>query len=124
MQFIRTALRAVGIVFLAIALAAFWFAPTGAGAAVRTSASGGLSRLRARAAAGGMNTGPVGQFLATYRTFTRVVVVAIGALAYLGLDHPTGTNAITIIALIIVVLVVLEFLAAPARESEGEPTAT
>ena len=123
-QFIRTALRAVGIVFLAIALAAFWFAPTGAGAAVRTSASGGLSRLRARAAAGGMNTGPVGRFLATYRTFTRVVVVAVGALAYLGLDHPTGTDAITIIALIIVVLVVLEFLAAPARELEGEPTAT
>jgi hypothetical protein len=122
-QFIRSALRAVGIVFLAIALAAFWFAPTGAGAAVRTASAGGLGRLRARAAAGGMNTGPVGQFLSTYRTFTRVVVVSVGALVYLGLDHPTGGNAITIIALIVVALVVVEFVAAPAREPDSGPTA-
>ena len=121
-QFIRTALRAVGIVFLAVALAAFWFAPSGAGAAVRTSAAGGLGRLRTRAAAGGMNTGPVGQFLTTYRTFTRIVVVAVGALVYLSLDHPTGANALVIIACIVVVLVVLEFLAAPAREPEDDLT--
>ncbi|MET0999121.1 MAG: hypothetical protein ABWX73_10430, partial [Marmoricola sp.] len=69
-----------------------------------------------------MNTGPVGRFLSTYRTFTRVTVVSIGALAYLSLDHPTGANAVTIIALIIVVLVVLEFLAAPTRETDSEPT--
>jgi len=114
-SFIRTSLRAVGIVFLAIALAAFWFAPTGAGAAVRTGAATGLARVRNRT---GMDTGPVGRFLGTYRTFTRVTVVAIGTLVYLGIDHPTGVNAVVIIIAIVLVLVVLEFLAAPAEEAE------
>ena len=114
-SFIRTSLRAVGIVFLAIALAAFWFAPTGAGAALRTGSATGMARLRSRT---GVNTGPVGQFLGTYRTFTRVTVVAIGTLIYLGIDHPTGVNAVVIILAIVLVLVVLEFLAAPAEESE------
>ena len=113
-SFIRTSLRAVGIVFLAIALAAFWFAPTGAGAALRTGSASGMARLRNRT---GMDTGPVGQFLGTYRTFTRVTVVAIGTLVYLGIDHPTGVNAVVIIIAIVLVLVVLEFLAAPAEKA-------
>jgi hypothetical protein len=114
-SFIRMSLRAVGIVFLAMALAAFWFAPTGAGAAVRTGAASGLARLRNRT---GMDTGPVGQFLGTYRTFTRVTVVILGTLVYLGIDHPTGANAVVIILAIVLVLVVLEFLAAPAARAE------
>jgi hypothetical protein len=114
-SFIRTSLRAVGIVFLALALAAFWFAPTGAGAAVRSGASSGLSRLRNRT---GVDTGPVGRFLGAYRTFTRVTVVGIGTLVYLGLDHPTGGDALTIILVVVLVLVVLEFLASPAVGDE------
>ena len=62
-----------------------------------------------------MNTGPVGRFLGTYRTFTRVTVVGLGTLVYLGIDHPTGVDAVVIIIAIVLVLVVLEFLAAPAR---------
>jgi hypothetical protein len=117
-SFIRTSLRAVGIVFLAIGLAAFWFAPTGAGAAMRTGTAAALGRMRNRATGAGMNTGPIGTFLGTYRTFTRVFVVSVGALAYLGLDHPTGGNAILIIILVVVVLVILEFLAVPVRHDE------
>jgi hypothetical protein len=115
-QFIREALRAVGIVFLAIALAAFWFAPSGAGAALRTGAAAQLNRFRRRA---GMNTGPVGQFLSTYRTFTRVAIVSVGAVAYLGLDHPTGGNAVAIIIAVVLALVVVEFLASPSRIEES-----
>ena len=117
-SFIRTSLRAVGIVFLAIGLAAFWFAPTGAGAAMRTGTSAALGRMRNRATGAGMNTGPVGNFLGTYRTFSRIFVVSVGALAYLGLDHPTGGNAVLIIILVVVVLVILEFLAVPVRDDE------
>ena len=85
---------------------------------MRKGTAAGLGRLRTRATGAGMNIGPVGRFLGTYRTFTRVTVVALGVLAYLGLDHPTGENAVVIIAVIILVLVVLEFLAAPASVQE------
>lgn len=123
-SFIRTSLRAVGIVFLAIGLAAFWFAPTGAGAAMRTGTSTALGRMRNRATGAGMNVGPVGRFLGSYRTFTRIFVVGVGALVYLGLDHPTGENAVVIIAIVIVVLVILEFLAVPQGDldDDTEPT--
>ncbi|WP_244928087.1 hypothetical protein [Nocardioides sp. W7] len=110
-RFIRTALRAVGFVALAIAAAAFWFAPSGAGAACRGGASAVLGRIRRRATRAGMDTGPVGTFLSTYRAFTRSVVVGLGALVYLSLSHPTGADALTLIVVIVVVLVVLEFLA-------------
>ena len=118
-SFIRTSLRAVGVVFLAIAVAAFWFSPTGAGAAVRTGAGAALSRLRNRT---GMDSGPVAEFLGTYRTFTRVTVVALGTIVYLGLDHPTAAAAVTIILVTVLVLVVLEFLASPTPRSR-EPAA-
>lgn len=116
-SFIRTSLRAVGIVFLALALAAFWFAPTGTGAALRSGARTGLSRVRDRT---GIDTGPVGRFLGTHRTFARVVAVGAGALVYLGLDYPTGSAAATIVIVVVVALVALEFLASPTgREQDG-----
>jgi hypothetical protein len=112
-SFIRTALRAVGIVALAMVLAAFYFAPSGAGAAIRRGASGALARIRRGT---GVDTGPVGHFLGTYRAFTRWVVVGLGALVYLSLDHPTGADSLVIITVVVLVLIVVEFLAAPAEE--------
>lgn len=115
-SFIRTSLRAVGVVFLAVALAAFWFSPTGAGSALRSGAGAGLSRLRNRT---GMDSGPVADFLGTYRTFVRVTVVGLGAIVYVGLDHPTAGQALTIILVVLLALVVLEFLAGPGRRAEA-----
>ena len=121
-RFIRTSLRAVGIVGLAIALAALFFAPTGAGAALRRGAGGAVGRVRRGT---GVDTGPVGRFLGTYRAFSRWLVVGLGALVYLSLDHPTGLNATVIIAVVVVVLIVVEFLAAPADEvAATESTST
>ena len=114
-SFIRTSLRAVGVVFLAVAVAAFWFSPSGAGAAMRSGAGAGLQRMRNRT---GMDTGPVGDFLGTYRTFVRVTLVGIGAIVYVGIDHPTAGQALTIIVVVLLALVVLEFLAAPGRRVE------
>jgi hypothetical protein len=122
-QFIRSALRAVGVIFLAIALAAFWFAPTGAGAAIRAGAASALDRLRRRSGRAAA-TGPVGQFLTTYRTFVRVVIVSLGALAYLALDHPTGGNAVTAIIAVVVGLILVEFFAAPAPPESAPVTST
>lgn len=110
-RFIRTALRAVGLVALAVAAAAFWFAPTGAGAACRRAGVRVVDAVRRRATGAGMNTGPVGTFLHTYRAFARVVVVGVGVVVYLSLDHPTGADAITIIVGVVLALIVVEFLA-------------
>ncbi|KAA1423787.1 hypothetical protein FE697_009490 [Mumia zhuanghuii] len=114
-EFVRTALRAILVVALAIAIAAFLLAPTGAGAAIRTGAAGGLASLRAKS---GVRRGPVSTFVSTYRTFARVLVVALGALVYISLDHPTGGSALVIVILVVLGIVVVEFLAGPRRTDE------
>ena len=118
-QFMRTALRALGLIALAVAIAAFLFAPTGAGAGIRLGFGAGMRRLRSGT---GINTGAVGRFLGRYRTFTRVVVVVVGAAWYLALSDPTGSAALLIIGIVVVVLIVLEFLAgASTSENTSAP---
>ncbi len=119
--FIRTALRAVGILFLAIAVVAFLFAPSGAGAACRRALGSLMDQVRGRAVGAGMNTGPVGAFLGTYRTFVRCTVAGLAALAYLSVDHPSGRDVLVILAATVIALIVIEFLAAPEAETQEVP---
>ncbi|WP_262852413.1 hypothetical protein [Mumia quercus] len=116
--FLRTALRAVLVVALAVAATAFLLAPTGAGAALRTGVVGAAGRMRERS---GIARGPVSTFVATYRTFARVSVVALGVLAYVALDHPSGGDALVIVVLVVVGLVVVELVAGPRQPDPGSP---
>ena len=43
-----------------------------------------------------------------------MVTLAVAALWYLSLDHPTGDTALWFVLGVVVVLIVTEFLAAPA----------
>ncbi|MFD1826243.1 hypothetical protein [Mumia zhuanghuii] len=119
--FIRTALRAVLVIALALAVTAFLLAPTGAGAAIRTGIVGAAGRMRERS---GISRGPVSTFVATYRTFARVAVVALGVLAYVSLDHPTGGNALVIVVLIVLGLLVVELVAGPRERKPAEQPAS
>ncbi|WP_370618641.1 hypothetical protein [Mumia sp. Pv 4-285] len=113
--FVRTALRAILVVALAIAIAAFLMARTGAGATIRTGAAGALASLRERS---GVRRGPVSTFVSTYRTFARMLVVALGALVYISIDHPTGSSALVIVVLVVLGIVVVELVAGPRRTDE------
>ncbi len=120
-QFIRVALRAVLVVSLAIALAAVLMAPSGAGAAVRRGVGSGIGRLRDSATGAGLDTGPVGRFLGTYRGFARTLVVVVGAVVYLSVDHPTPQISLVVIIAVVLLLVLLEFLATPPEPVVVEP---
>ncbi len=117
-HFLRLALRAVLAVSLVVAVAALLMAPTGAGAAIRTGISSGLGRLRRSARGAGADTGAVGSFLGTYQVFARVTIVAVGALVYLSVDHPTAVTAFTIVGAIVLLLVLLELIAVPPSEQQ------
>jgi hypothetical protein len=115
-HFLRQALRAVLVVSLAIAAAALLMASSGPGAGIRRGLSSGLSRLGDSARGAGMDTGPLGRFLGTYRTVVRITIVAVGALLYLAVDHPTAVTAAAMIAGIILLLVLLELIAVKPEE--------
>jgi hypothetical protein len=122
--FIRTALRAVLVVSLVIAVVAWLWAPTGAGAAARRGLGRGVGALRSGRARAGLRTGAFGEALANYRNAVRVGVIGLAALIYLLKDHPTAAYALTVVAVTVVILVIAEVLAAPPAESGKEPDAT
>jgi hypothetical protein len=119
--FIRMALRAVLVVALVVAVAAWFLAPTGAGAAARRGVGRGLATIRSGRSRAGLRTGEFGVALAKYRNPIRVGVIGLAALIYLLRDHPTGGYAITVVIVTVVILVLVEILAAPSAAPAAEP---
>ncbi len=112
-SFIRLALRGLLVVALTVAVAAWFSADRGAGAAARRGLVNGISHLRSGGARAGLRTGRFGEVLGLYRGPLRLAVVGLAAVGYLAQDHPTGSTALTFVIVTAVVLLVLEVLATP-----------
>ena len=120
-SFIRYALRGVLVVGLAVAVGAWLSAPRGSGAAARSGLVRGIDLVRHGGARAGMNTGRFGVFLRQYRVAVRVVTIALAAIWYLSLDHPTGNTALWFVVVVAVVLLLTELLAAaPTAVAAGQ----
>jgi hypothetical protein len=119
-SFIRTALRAVLVVALALAVGAWLSAKRGSGAAARRGIVRGIDALRGGTSRAGLRTGAFGVALAQYRMPIRVGVIGVAALAYLLQDHPTGGTALTFVIVTAVLLILLEVLATGPAEAAPE----
>jgi len=121
--FIRVGLRAVLVLFLAVAAMA-WV--TGAGAAptaVRRGATHGASVLRHGSESIGLNTGRFGAAVYTYRTQVRYAVLGLALVIYVMAAHPTPQFALILLGLTLLALLVVEVLARPPAP-EAEPGLT
>jgi hypothetical protein len=116
-QFIRLNLRALLVISLAVAFVAWVTGPEQAPAAVRRGTTRALDAVRHRRDSAGLGTGPVGDFVYTYRMPLRTVVLGGAVLAYALADHPTGAWTLSVVALAALALLVLELLS-------GRPTVT
>ena len=85
------------------------------------AASSGASTCSGAARPGRPPHGRFGIWLATYATAVRVCVVAVAAVGYLAVDHPTGSTALTFLVVTAVVLLVLELL---MDKTSVDPTAS
>jgi hypothetical protein len=119
--FIRLNIRALLVLFLAIAAVAWVSGPDPAPVAVRRGATRALDSVRHRSDRAGLNTGPVGEFLGRYRTAIRVAVAAVVVIVYVSADHPTGGWTLKVLVVAGLVLLVCELLARtpPAAEPTG-----
>jgi hypothetical protein len=124
-SFIRLALRGLLVLGLAIAIGAWLSAPQGTGAAARAGLTRGIDAVRRGGGRAGLNTGGLGVFLRQYRAAIRAAVLAVGALWYLSIDHPTGNTALGLVIGVVVVLLLTELLAAgpEADQPAAEVTA-
>jgi hypothetical protein len=114
--FIRLNLRAVLILFLAVAAVAWVSGPGTAPSRLRSGASGAFDALRNRSDRVGLDTGPVGRFLGAYRGPIRAVVAGVVLLVYVLADHPTGAFTLTLLLVAALVLIVVELLARPPAQ--------
>ena len=110
-SFIRLNLRAVLVLFLAVAAVAWLTGPALGAVRVRRGTSKALDTIRHGRDRAGLGTGPVGEFLGRYRTPIRALVAGAVVLIYVLEDHPTGASTISLLAVGALVLLVVELLA-------------
>jgi hypothetical protein len=73
---------------------------------IRRWATGLMRRVRADR----LSTGPVGTWVHAHLRGLRVAAVALAALWFVLLDHPSGVTILIIAAVLLVVLGLIEFL--------------
>ena len=112
-HFIRLNLRAVLVLFLAIAAIAWVSGPAPAPVAVRRGTTRALDVVRHGSDRAGLRTGPVGTAAYTYRTPLRMTVLGIALLVYVLAAHPTGAFTLVVLVVAGLVLLLLELVARP-----------
>jgi hypothetical protein len=120
-EFIRLNLRALLVISLAVAFVAWVSGPERAPLRVRQGVGRALDSVRHRRDSAGLGTGPVGEFLYSYHTPLRVVVLGGAVLVYILADHPTGAWTIAVVAIAGLILLVLELLAGGPSAPEDVP---
>ena len=123
-SFIRLNLRALLVISLAVAFVAWISGPERAPALVRQGSRRTLDSIRHRRDSAGLGTGPVGEFLYTYHTPIRVLVLGGAVLVYVLADHPTGAFSLGLVVVAGLILLVVELLAGGPAATEDVPAAS
>ncbi|WP_432118343.1 hypothetical protein [Streptomyces sp. bgisy032] len=113
-RFLRDSTRTLLVVAVITALAAYLYGPGRAAVAVRGFARRGTAAAGRGLARAGVRTGAPGRALAAHRPWTTGVVVGAGVLTLLLWNHPTAGAVALVAGLVLVVLLLLETLAATA----------
>ncbi|NUR07945.1 MAG: hypothetical protein HOQ45_13185 [Nocardioidaceae bacterium] len=112
-SFIRLNLRAVLVLFLALAAVAWVTGPWAPAVATRRATNRAVDAVRGGSDRAGLNTGAFGAALYNLRTPIRIGVLALVVLVYVMAAHPTGAFTIVLLLIAALVLLVTELLARP-----------
>ncbi|HEX8861535.1 MAG TPA: hypothetical protein VGC06_21030 [Actinomycetes bacterium] len=120
-RYLRLGLRAVLVLALVIAIAAFLTGPSVTAVRTRDGLARGLGWLRGRGESVGLRTGPVGGWVYAHKQLLRIGAVAVAGLALVFWGQPTGKVIIVLAALLLIVLALIEFLGRPPEASPSAP---
>ncbi|HET7534486.1 MAG TPA: hypothetical protein VFJ83_15135 [Nocardioidaceae bacterium] len=112
-RFLRTGLRAVAVLGLVVALAAFLTGPSAAAVKTRATLERGIGSAREGAESAGWDTGRVGSWTFAHRRALRISAVIAGGLVLMFWSRPTGWVVVSTALLVVLALAVIEFLATP-----------
>jgi hypothetical protein len=122
-RFIKEGLRALLVLGLVVAAAAFVTGPSTTAVRTRSAFGSGLGWLRHFGERSGVSTGPVGLWTFSHRKGLRIGAVALAALIFVFWGQPTAAFVILIIVLLLVVLGLIELIGRPPvrPQAAGQP---
>ncbi|MFC6157242.1 hypothetical protein [Kribbella jiaozuonensis] len=120
-RFLRYGLRAVGVLALIVALAAYFTGPSNAAVQARAKLAGGIGSLRGRAEAAGLNTGRVGGWTFAHKRLLLIASVVGGALVLTLWSRPTVTVVVVTAVVVLFVVALIEFIGRPPVTAGGDP---
>ncbi|RZU23698.1 hypothetical protein EV567_1434 [Streptomyces sp. BK239] len=120
-RFLRTGVRVVVALGVVVALAAWLTGPGRRAGLVRGLWHSGIGAVRTTADHAGMRTGPVGPFVARYRTWITWILTGAAVLAYVLWPYPTGWVVIGLALALLFALSVVDFLAPSAPGPTNTP---
>lgn len=112
-RFLRTGLRAVGVLGLVLALAAFLSGPSTAAVKTRHGFTHGIGSMRTGAEAAGWQTGRFGTWVYTHRRALRLTAAGLGGVLLMFWSQPTAWVVVGIALLVLLALAVIEFVGRP-----------
>jgi hypothetical protein len=127
-RFIKEALRALLVVGLVVAAAAFLVGPATLAVRTRRGVATGIGWLSARGERAGLHTGPVGVWTSAHKTALRVGAVVVAALIFVFWGQVSVALVVWIVVLLLVALGLIELIggrsgpaAQPAAAAAAEP---
>jgi hypothetical protein len=120
-RFIKESLRALLVVGLVVAAAAFVTGPSVTAIKMRSATASGLTWLREKFEHAGVRTGPVGTWTYAHRTALRISAVALAALIFVFWGQPSAVLVIVLVILLLLVLGLVELIGTRPPAITGSP---
>jgi len=120
-RFIKEGLRAMLVVGLVVAIAAFFTGPSATAVKTRRAIVSGFGWLRGLAERQGVSTGPVGAWTYAHRKGLRVSAVALMALIFVFWGQPSAALGITLAIVALALLGLIELIGRPPAAPVPEP---
>ncbi|TCM40376.1 hypothetical protein [Kribbella sp. VKM Ac-2568] len=112
-RYLRYSLRAVGVLALIVAFAAFFTGPSVSAVKTRAGLTRGIGALRGNAESAGLNTGRFGAWTFAHKRMLLIASIIGGALVLTFWSQPTVSVVVVIAVIVLFLIAVIEFLGRP-----------
>ncbi|MBO0815793.1 MAG: hypothetical protein J2P30_11730 [Actinobacteria bacterium] len=122
-RFIREALRALLVLGLVVAIAAFMSGPSVSAVRTRAAFVKGFDWLRSTGERRGVSTGPAGRWTYAHRHALRICAVGLAAVIFVFQGRPSAASIIVLVIILLLVLGLIELIGRPPAKPEvaGQP---
>ena len=117
-RFIKLALRALLVLGLVVAIAAFFTGPSVTAVRTRSGFTSAFGWVRSSGERRGLSTGPAGRWTYAHRHALRICAVGLAAIIFVFQGRPTAASVIVLAIVLLVVLGLIELIGRPPAKPE------